>query len=277
MFGVILTSASSFFSEVFSVIGKREVASNRQSVYTMGFLLVFWGAILFLGTIFWKASFNFSLASLPTFIPRIFIEIILTSIALKATITTDRSTFSFIRTATLPLLLIVDLFMGYSISVMQMIGIGVIMLTLVISFVGQGVSKKGIKLVVWSAILPVPTLSLFKYNITHYNAVEAEEFLIALSLLAYFFFMAKRYYNENPIKFLVRPLFFKQSFSEGLAMVFNSFAYLFAPASVITSAKRSSATLWAVLSGHKVFQEQRVVFKLIMFLFLTIGTILLVF
>ncbi|MBI2057847.1 MAG: hypothetical protein HYT63_02595 [Candidatus Yanofskybacteria bacterium] len=277
MLGVILTTISSFFSEAFSVIGKKAVEKKEESIFTMGFLLFFWGAILFLGIILWKTSFDFSMASLPTFIPRIFIEIVLISIVLKATVIADRSTFSFIRTATLPLLLVVDLFMGYSVSPMQIIGMGIIVFALVILFRRKSINKKGLKLAVWSAILPVPTIALFKYNITHYNSVEAEELLISLSLLFYFFFMAKRLAGENPIRLLVKPLFFKQSLSEGLAMIFNSFAYLFASASVITSAKRSSAILWAVLSGNKIFAEKNFVLKLMVFVLMTIGTILLVF
>lgn len=275
MFGIVLTIVSSFFSEIFASIGKIEVEKKGESIYTMGFLQIFSGALLFLGIIFWKTSFDFSLASLPTFLPRIFIEIVLISIVLKATVVVDRSTFSFMRIATLPLLLMVDLFIGYSINSMQIIGIGIIMFALVIFFAHHGINKRGINLAIWSSVLPVVTISLFKYNITHYNSVEAEEFLIAVSLLAYFFFMAIKYAGENPIKFLAKPLFFKQSLFEGLAMTLNSFAYLFASTSVITSAKRSSAVLWAVLSGNKIFEEKHIVLKLILFVFLTVGTILL--
>lgn len=276
MFGVILTIISSFFSEVFASIGKMQVEKKGESIYTMGFLQIFSGALLFLGIILWKAHFGFSLASLPTFIPRIFIEIVLASIVLKATVVADRSTFSFMRIVTLPLLLMVDLFIGYSVSLMQIVGISTIMFALVILFVHHGINKRGIKLIIWGSILPVITISLFKYNITHYNSVEAEEFLIAAALLIYFFFMAIKYAGENPIKFLAKPLFFKQSLSEGLGMTLNSFAYLFASTSVITSAKRSSAVLWAVLSGNKIFEEEHVMLKLILFVFLTVGTILLV-
>lgn len=96
MFGVILTSTSSLFSEVFAVIGKKEVQRKGVGIYTLGFLMIFWGAILFLGIIIWKASFDFYIASLPTFIPRIFIEVILISVSLKTLIVVDRSTFSFL-------------------------------------------------------------------------------------------------------------------------------------------------------------------------------------
>lgn len=256
MFGVILTSTSSLFSEVFAVIGKKEVQRKGVGIYTLGFLMIFWGAILFLGIIIWKASFDFSIASLPTFIPRIFIEVILISVSLKALIVVDRSTFSFIRTATAPLLLVVDLFIGYHISRMQIIGMSIILLTLIFLFLNRSINKNGIKLVVWSSILPVVTISLFKYNITYYNSVEAEEFLIASTLLTYLFFMAIKYGKKNPIRFLMKPYFFKQSLSEGIGMILNSFAYMFAPASVITLAKRSSSVFWAILSGNKFFMSK---------------------
>jgi len=271
-----LASIGSFFSEIFAVIGKKEVQERRESIYTMGFLLFFWGAIFFLIIILWKGSFDFSLASLPTFIPRVLLEIILLPIALRAIVVAERSTFSFIRIATLPLLLGVDLFMGYSVSKFQMIGIGIIVLTLVILFINHGINKKGIKLVVWSTILPVATISLFKYNITYYNSVEAEGFLVTTILLLYFFFMAVKFADENPVRFLAKPLFLKQSLSEGVGMVMINFAYMFAPASVITSAKRSSSVFWAILSGNKIFHEKHIVLKLTMFVLLVTGIVLLV-
>ncbi len=276
MFGVVLASLGSIFSEIFAVVGKKKIDEKEVGIYTTGFLSIFWGAVLFLGIILWKGSFNFSFASLYTFIPRIFLEIFIMSISLRALVAADRSTFNFFRTATLPLLLVVDLLIGYSISPMQIIGMSIIVLVLIILFMNHGINKKGIKLVIGSSILPVATISLFKHNITYYNSVEAEEFLISVTLLAYFFFMAIKHTGENPIRFLAKPLFLKQSLSEGLGMILNSFAYMFAPASVITSAKRSSAIFWGVLSGNKIFKEKNIILKLIIFVFLATGIILLV-
>jgi len=276
MFGVILASVGAFFEEIFAVIGKKEVQKREESIYTMGFLLFIWSTIFFLAVILIKGSFDFYLASLPTFSIRVVLEMILITITLKAVIAAERTTFSFIRTVTLPLLLAVDLFLGYPISINQMMGIGLIVLTLVILFMNHGINPRGLKFVVWSSILPVISISLFKYNITNFNSIEAEQFVIQVILLIYFFFMAMRFAGENPFRFLFKPLFLKQSLSEGVASFIVSFAYDFAPASVITSAKRSASVFWSILSGHKVFHEKHFLLKILMFGLLAAGITMLV-
>ena len=276
MFGVILVSIGSFFSEMFAVIGKREVQKREEGIYTMGFLMFFWGVIFFFALILFKGSFDFSLASIPTFSIRVIFEMILVTVALKATVQVERSAFGFVRTLTLPLLLAVDLFIGYSISSTQMIGIGLIILTMIILFMNHGIKKKGLKLLVWSAIIPVITISLFKYNITYFNSVEAEQFMLQSILLVYLFFMAIKFDKENPLRFLKKSIFIKQSLYEGIGTVITSFAYIFAPASIIASAKRSSSVLWAVLSGNKVFHEKHFILKILMFILLAGGIVLLV-
>jgi len=211
-----------------------------------------------------------------TFLPRLVLELIIINVALRALIVADRSTFGFLRTITLPLLLVVDLFLGYTISPMQMAGIGVIILTLFILFINHGINTRGLKLVIWSAILPVFTISLFKYNITNFNSVEAEQFLIHAFLLIYFFFAALKIDGENPFKFIFKKIFFEQSLAEGAGTVVMSFAYLFAPASVITAAKRSFTVFWSVLSGNRVFHEAHWILKISMIVLLVLGITLLV-
>jgi len=277
MFGIIFASIGSFFEEVFSVIGKKEIRKHEESIYSMGFLLYFWSVIFFLAIILLKGSFDFSLASLPTFITRVVLEVFVVTISLHALVKSDRSTFSFIRTITLPLLLLVDFFLGYTLTFNQIFGISIIIFSLLILFLNHGVSKRGLKYVIISAILAVGTISLFKYNITNFNSVEAEQFLAQSILLIYFFIMAKTYSKENPLKLMRKSLIFKQSLSEGLGAVLISFAYVYAPASVITSAKRSSSVLWAVLSGNRMFHEKHIVLKLTLFVMLTVGIILLFF
>lgn len=276
MFGVILVSIGSFFEEIFAVIGKKEVEKKEESINIMAFLLLLWSTVFFLVIIIYKGEFNFSLASLPTFIPRIFLEIIMLNVALRGVIQADRSTFSFIRTGTLPLLLAVDLALGYAIDDFQMIGIGIIALTLIILFINHGINKKGLKYVIWSTLVPVVTISLFKYNITHFNAVEAEQFLIH-SVAIIYFYVAARMAGERPFHSLRNPILLKQSLYEGAGSVLISFAYLFAPASIITSAKRSSSVLWSVITGNVVFHEKHLALKIIVLVMLSVGIVLLVF
>ncbi|MEK7560318.1 MAG: hypothetical protein AAB522_03410, partial [Patescibacteria group bacterium] len=67
-----------------------------------------------------------------------------------------------------------------------------------------------------------------------------------------------------------------QSATSGAGSVAMSFAYVFAPASVIVTAKRSFMIFWSILSGSIYFHEKRIVLKFIAMAFLISGIILLI-
>ena len=92
----------------------------------------------------------------------------------------------------------------------------------------------------------------------------------------YFLIMAFFIAKENPIKFLKKPIFIGQSFSEGIGAVLGSFAYLFAPASIITTAKRSLSVLWSIVAGKVYFHEKHLIIKLMAFTLIIGGLVLLV-
>ncbi|HEV8601096.1 MAG TPA: hypothetical protein VGQ87_00670, partial [Patescibacteria group bacterium] len=96
-------------------------------------------------------------------------------------------------------------------------------------------------------------------------------------ILLFFLTIASSYItNEHPFKMLGKKVFFAQSFAQGIGTIIESFAYLFAPASIIVSAKRSSSVLWATISGNLYFKERHILVKLSMFLLLTAGIILII-
>lgn len=129
MIGLLLVLAATFFTETQDTIGKRTIQQGRQSIYTMGFLSLVWSFLFFLVIlVFIKKEFIFSRASLPTFLARAALEVVLAHISLLALTKADRSTFSLVRVGTIPLLLAVDIFLGYSISPYALAGIGVIIL-----------------------------------------------------------------------------------------------------------------------------------------------------
>lgn len=276
MVGVILTSIGTFFEEISLSIGKVKMNNHEESPYTMAFLNLIWGAILILVIGFArKSDFLFSLASLPTFSIRALLEILQLYITVLATAEADRSTFSFIRVLTIPLLLGVDLFLGYFIGLKQFIGIGFILSAFILLLLNNGINKKGTMLVIFTAINAVITLSLFKYNITHYNSIESEQLLIYLILIIFFFVFAKYITKENPLRFLQKPVFFAQSLAQGIGSALDSFAFGFGPASIILAAKRSSAILWATVSGNVYFKEKGLFLKLTLFSLFATGLILL--
>lgn len=276
MIGVILTSIGTFFEEISLSIGKIKVNNHEESPYTMGFLSLIWAAILILVIGFArKSDFAFSMASLPTFSIRALLEILQLYISVLATAQADRSTFGFIRILTIPLLLGVDVSLGYFIGLKQFIGIGFILSAFILLLLSNGINKKGILLVLFTAINAVATISLFKYNITRYNSIEAEQLLIYLILIIFFFAFARYIAKENPLKFLRKPVFFAQSLSQGIGGALDSFAFGFGSASIILAAKRASAILWSTLSGNFYFKEKRLFLKLILFSLFATGLILL--
>ena len=99
---------------------------------------------------------------------------------------------------------------------------------------------------------------------------------MSLILLVYFFFMARKVAKERPLlDFMRQPIFFFQSFLMGIAGVLMSFAFLFAPASVITAAKRSLTILTSIVSGNLYFEEKKLPIKIVAFLLIALGVVFL--
>lgn len=278
MSGLLLVLISSIFSETGTSIGKYEVQTQKECIYSLGFLGLLWGTVFFIAYSFTTASaFIFDPASLPTFITRSALEIVLAYLIVHAIASADRSTYGFLRIWTLPFLLIADLFLGYMLSSAQVIGICVIAVSFIVLFMNHGIRKEGAWYVITAAILSAVTISLYKYDITHYNSVAAEQSAISIILMTFYFFMARFGFGENPFRLLKNPTILMQSLSAGVADVLLSFAYLLAPASVIASANRSFNVIASLVSGNLYFKEKRLVIKLVSFTLMTVGIILLLF
>ena len=276
MLGIILVSIGTLFEELSDSIGKRKVTSHEESPYTMAFLSLFWGTVCFvIISVVKNDLFIFKLESLPTFLVRVVFEIIQLYVSVLAIAQADRTTFCFLRTLTIPLLLLADLFLGYKLGLFGIVGISVITLTILLLFSRHEIKKKGSGFVIFSAINAVFTISLFKYNITNFNSVVAEQLFMYLILLVTFFFIALVKVKENPFIFLTKPIFLLQSLSVGLGGMIESFAYNYGAASLIIAAKRSSAIFWSLLSGKQYFKEKNIVFKILITILLVLGLVFL--
>ena len=276
MFGIIIALIATFFNEIATSIGKSRVLAKAESIYTMGFLNLFWATIFFLLYAYLvSGEFIFLLASLPTFGVRLVLEVVQAHVTVRAIAIADRSTFGFLRIITIPLLLFVDVALGYTLTMPQIVGISLIVVSFLILFAHGGLRWKGAGLVLFTAVNAVVTISLFKYNITNFNSVEAEQSIISIVLMGYFYLMARFYTKERPFSYLAKPVFFAQSFAMGIGSALLPFAYLFAPASVITSAKRVGAILVSTLSGNIYFKEKRFAVKLVAFTLMAASIVLL--
>src|SRR3989344_9411823 len=197
MFGILLAALSSASSELSDSISKKEVSDGAASYYTLGFLTILLGTVVLIFIGIWRQDFIFSLASLPTFVPRVFLEVIQAHVSILAVVKADRSDYGPIRTLTIPLLLAVDIWLGYSVTTMQMLGMTIIFITIFLLMSYERFQAKGLFLMLFTAINAVATLSLYKYDITHFNSVETEQALVQLVLLIYFFLLFFLVAREN--------------------------------------------------------------------------------
>jgi hypothetical protein len=152
------------------------------------------------------------------------------------------------------MLLVVDISLGYHITSGQIIGIALMFAALVLVFGHNPRSRRGAWLAVLSAILAVGTVSLYKYDITHFNSVVGEQTVVILCIMAFFLFKA-RHERRSPFSLLIKPQTGTQSLANGISLALESFALSMAPASIIITLKRSFALVWAIVFGGAYFHE----------------------
>lgn len=272
MIGILLIFIGSFFVEIFDSIGKSKVNNHEESRSTMAFLSVFWGTIFFfLIATFKEGSFVFQWASWPTLLLRIVLDTIQTYVTVVAITKSDRTTFGFVRIVTIPLLLLVDVLLGYEITALAITGIFIVVAGLLTLSLNKGIRKAGIGWVIFSSVNAVITISLFKYNITYFNSVVADQLIVYVFTLIIFTLVALTRAHENPFGFLTKPQFLLQSMAVGIGGILDSFAYNYGAASVITAAKRVMSIFWSVVSGGLYFKEEKIFFKACIFVLLVVG------
>lgn len=274
MFGIFLVGISAVFEEITNSFGKRFISDGSESYFTFGFFTQIVSAILILGTGLIFNDLIFSLDSLATFVPRVFVAILEIQLAVIALAAVDRGDMGFIRLATIPVLLLVDFALGYALSTYQILGMCLIVAPVLILF-SKEKSTKGLWLALIVALLAAVDISLYKYDISHFNSVEAEQTIVALVLSLYFFITAVVIRRENPILFLRHPQYIIQAGSSGLASLVGGFAYLFAPASIITAAFRGFSVLFSIISGRFYFKEKSFLMRISLFIMIVLGLFLL--
>lgn len=274
MFAGLLILVGSFFAEVADSIGKKQVQRSKQNVYSLGFLNSFWVTIILFVSIILGANFTFNTASFPTFLTRVVLEIVLAHITVLGIIRAERSTFAYLRLLTIPLVLIIDLVLGNSLGMAQIIGVNLVFLGLIILLYRNPKSNKGVWTVVLGAVIASITLSLFKYDITHYNSVAAEQLLVTSAVVFYFYIASVVRKQRVDLSLLIKPWTALQSLSSGLETAFVSFAFYYAPTSIITVLKRTTAMFWAVLFGHRYFKEEAMLRKVLAGILIGCGLII---
>jgi hypothetical protein len=262
MFGILLALIASFFEESATSLGKWEMRQRKETPMDVGFLNVsFAWSIYVLLVLFRWPYLHFSIQSWPTLGLEMILGVTQAVATLYAVKRAERTTLGFLRIVTIPLLLAVDMLLGYDIGFLQVLGILLIVIALIVLFINHGIKKSGAWLSLFTAVDAAAGISLFKYNVVHFNSPEIEQLFVVSTML--FFFTGWIVFRER--RFPLKQFLNKEGYGQGLMMSFasvvESYAYLYAPASVLIAAKRAAAVMWALVSGSVVFHEKHLVLK----------------
>lgn len=256
MFSALLVLTSTLSGEISQSLGKQLALWRRENVYELAFLELFWGLVFVAVTLAFGADFKLDLAQAwPTMLIRLGLEVVMIYSIAEATIQADRSTIGFMRLITIPFILVVDIALGYHISMVQFAGIALMFVALIAAFHRTKTGNRGAGLAALSGFMGVGTVSLYKYDITHYNSVAAEQIVVLGSLVVITYVVAAAHTRRSPWRLLYHPTTGTQALANGIAVALESFAYSLAPASLIMTYKRSFALLWSIVFGSVKFHE----------------------
>lgn len=274
MLGVFLTILGTVFEEIGTSAGKVAVKLKVESIFSYGFISNLCATIMFAFLAVWRYP-QLDISAWPTFLVRLPLELILSYLTIQAITKCSRSAFGFLRTGTIPLLLVVDAFMGYRLDGYQMLGIGLITAALLYLHMNHGLDKPGLKYAVLATIVPVATASLAKFDFNHGNSWELEQTIICAAITVFFYLVAKSK-RERPFSLFKKPLVLMQACATAASSAVLTYGFLLIAPSVHMAAKRSTAVLAAVGSGGLAFHEKKLFVKAIAVAACVIGVILLV-
>ncbi|MBI4239431.1 hypothetical protein HY620_00385 [Candidatus Uhrbacteria bacterium] len=276
MIGIFLIALATFFEELSTSSAKESIARHIESISSRAFIIGISGFFFLVLSVVGGAEFRFTIASLPLVLVLVGCEIALTNITLRAILTADRSTFGFMRTLTIPFVLCIEIALGTTLTTLQILGIVALVFALLLVSSRDSFSHKGMALALLSAFGSSITISLYKYLITNYNSVAGQQIIASCMLLPYFYWHAVTRTGQHPFQLLRIRKVMGESLAHGVAGVLSSFAYAFAPASVIIAAKRSCAVFWSLVVGAVHFHERHIVEKAAMVGLAITGVVLLI-
>lgn len=278
MFAGILVFIGHFFEELSASASKHAFAGRVFTYIVYGFLTEAIAVLIFGGTALTQGhGLAYNIHALPLFALRIISEFLQCEVVFRALASADRSTFSFMRVLTIPLLLIVDIALGYTITNVQFLGIGIILVVLLAYFAGGKIHGKGIGLALASSLLSVSNITFYKYDITHYNPAAISQLYVALALFTIYAvrLALSKADRELLVQMKAHPLLGLSFVSQAFSSLLVSLAYQYAPASLILAFSRACSVLWSLVSGIFYFHEEQVLKKAFAFSLIVVGLFIL--
>ena len=274
MFGILLAFFGNFFGEFSASFGKQLLKTKELSIYLYGAMNYFSLVIFFFAITLFKGETLVFGGGVLLFLTRFVFEVIQSEAQLRALEFADRTTFGFLRALTIPLLLIVDIVLGYTLTMTQLLGVLLVTFSLVFMFYGSRVRHEGFYLSLFSAVNAVITISIYKYDITHFRSVAVEGFYLALLLALYLGTRSLILHGRDVLRLLRRPSLIFLVTGNSVASVLVSFAYQYGPASLILAMVRAGALFWSFFSGALYFHEGEIRRKFVVLSFLLVAAFL---
>ena len=261
MFGTLLVFVGTFFGEVSSSIGKYAIRHRIEGLFTLSFADNIWSVVFFFViALAFPGERVLISASVIALAPLALLNVFQSYVTTRALVAASRSTFGFVRTGTIPLVLAADLALGYGISSTRIVGICIVTLALLFLYTNHGLDRRGLGWAAVSAVNGAIGISLYKWLLTQGNGVAVVQLIQVFCIWAVSLALAlsKR---ERPWQTLRKPLILAQSSLVGLDAVLESYAYVFLPASVIVALSRSLAVGWCLIFGRLAFHEKHLWIK----------------
>ncbi|MFA6429452.1 MAG: DMT family transporter [Patescibacteria group bacterium] len=256
MFGVFLLLFGTLCEEVSLTIGKFAVRRRMEGVNTIGFVNSFQAIPFLLVPFFLYASERSLVVShLGLVLFLTILNVAQSFLTVHALSRASRTTFGFVRTGTIPLVLLFDALLGYNVSFQRIAGILIITATMFLLYKNHGIERRGIWWAIFSAVNGAITTTIFKYLVSHGNGVAAVS-LISYASMAFVMFLVATRAKERPFFHARKPLVLAQSAALGIASIVENYAFLFLQASVVMALKRSLSVVWSIVSGREYFHER---------------------
>jgi len=217
--------------------------------------------------------------SIPLLWIRLILEILQSYFTIIAIKHCDRSTFSFIRILTIPLLVIVDIILWYQFTTYSLIWIWIILF----SFLVFNIKLKTINFTWWYFVLftsvnAVFTLSLFKYSISYYwNSLEIDQFIMLLWIFIFFIIYNYKKHKSCALKLIVEEkIFLLQWLTIWILSLLIGYSYLYLNASEARAITRAWEMFWATIAWTLFFKEKNIIKKLFFALCIIIWLIIMI-
>ncbi len=190
--------------------------------------------------------------------------------------TASRSTFGLIRTLTIPIIITIDSFSGVAISGVKIFAMILMFASAAWLYRNHGIERRGSLITLFTAVNAAITISLFKIILNMGTSVVAAQIILISTATIVLSLWAFRHTTKKKINSHANVLTL-QSLSYGLAAIIGSYALVWAPASIVTTASRAADVLWSIVFGKAVFHERHVREKIFTGAVIAVGLIILAF